>query len=73
MPSGSERLSPVARVSARRRMTEASGGKSSFRNFPTARRAERSVSTSAAEFQNTTRSSVSTAMTASGRPARTAS
>ena len=38
-----------------------------------ARRAERSVSTSAAEFQKTIRSSASTAITASGRPARTAS
>jgi len=38
-----------------------------------ARRAERSVRTSAAEFQKTIRSSASTAMTASGRPASTAS
>ena len=33
-------------------------------------RPERAVSSSAAAFQKTTRSSVSTAMTASGRPAR---
>jgi len=52
---------------------DASAGKMSFSSRPSARRAERSARTSAAEFQKTTRNSVSTAMTASGRPANTAS
>src|SRR5207249_793688 len=40
-PSGSERLSPVETVSPRRRTTEASGGNTSLRYRPSARRAER--------------------------------
>src|SRR5262245_43642020 len=51
---------------------DASPANSSLSSRPSARRAERSVSTSAAAFQKTTRSDSSTAMTASGNPASTA-
>ena len=71
-PSASDRLSPVASVSDSRRTIEASPAKTSLSSRPSARRADRSVSTSAAAFQKTTRSASSTAMTASGRPASTA-
>ena len=53
--SVSERLSPVVSVSPRCRTSEVSGGKTSLSARPSARRAERPSSASAAGFQRTTR------------------
>ncbi len=56
-----------------RRVTEELTGNTSFSRRPCARRADRPVMTSAAEFQKITRVLASTAITASGSPASTLS